>query len=151
MEDKMFDLTINADVAERVARWMNEAGGVEVYASVNLSNAGTTWTVPIGTGKPNWLAANEPHLTVTDPSKVGVIVFQEYKRIHAALRRSGNGLSVKLTDTCNARLNALLAKAQEKHGLATYDFDYATQQVVVLVPTGETLPLPEYMKEKTGA
>lgn len=150
METTAFDHTVNAEYAERIAKWITDAGGVDVYASVNLSNAGTNWTVPMGSGKPNWQAANEPHLTVTDPARIGVIVFQEYKRFRVALRVSGNGLSLKLTDASNTRLNKHLAAGQEKHGLSTHVFDYSTQEAIVLVPSGVTLPLPEYIA-KIGA
>ncbi len=144
-----FKHIVPSEQAALMDTWMKEHGGIAVWKSINLANPDTSWTTPLGGEKPNWQAANEPDRTITDPALVGVATLKEVKRLHMALRMGSQGLSLKLTDGSNRRLNAALAAAYEKYGKATYVFDHGTQDAVILVPDGQIIPLPEYI-EKTG-
>lgn len=145
----MSDFTVFCKVAQahQFNTWLTKRGGIAVWPSVNLSNPDSVWYTPAlkedttPYHSPTWQAAIEPSTVVTDPSLVGVAVYEEFRRFHVGLRRSSNGLSLKLTDGANRRLDAALMKAGPN---ATYYFDYETQEAVVLKAT-VVVPLPVWL------
>lgn len=142
-----FKHLIRSDDAPRVSRWITTQGGLQVWKSINASDPDTVWETPVvqsdgmPTVKPSWKAASQPE-TITDLAAIGVVVLKEYKRFRVGLRTSNNGLSVKLTDASNRRLNHALAAAGE---YATYEFDYSTQEAVVY-SADRVVSLPEWLK-----
>jgi hypothetical protein len=133
MEYKHFCTEENA---ARFAEWMQTRGGLAVWNTLMIGSE-TSWTTPLldkdgkPTTKPHSYAETTPHLVVTDPADVCVESLVEYKRFHVALRRGSQGLTIKLTDGSNAKLNRALAQA----GIgSTYYFDYENQEAVVLKP-----------------
>jgi len=138
----MYKLTINIKHAALHVEWITERGGVALWHSLDLGRPDTIWSTPANAnGRPHWSADTAPYALITDPAEIAVVQYTEFKRIHVALRVSGNGLSVKLTDASNGRLNKYLAKAGEG---ATYEFDYGSQEAVILVPK-ETVSLAAWM------
>jgi|SRR5579883_539130 len=139
--------------AELMLKWVRERGGVAVWGSINFSNLGASWTAPLNDEqgnrkpKPTWEAANEPERVITDPREIVVVVRREVKRFRIGVRRGGNGLSFKLTDASSRRVRAAVDKAGED---ATYQFDYDTQEAVILVPD-KTVPLVEFVEGRGDA
>jgi hypothetical protein len=126
--------------------WIKNSGGVALWNSISLSEPELNWSTPAldkngkPTPKPTWKVGNQPDAIYTDPATIGVVTYKENRRFHVSLRVSHNGLSLKLSDASNNRLNKALMKAGEG---ATYRFDYDTQDAVVLVPA-KTISLKEW-------
>ena len=124
--------------ARQFADWIRNRGGLCVWPSVNMSNLGISWTTPRYTEngvlveKPTWQAANSPERVIMSTDNVDVVTYREVKRFRVAVRRSGNGLSLKCTDGATRRIDSSLARAGDG---ATYRFDYETQEAVILVPS----------------
>ena len=67
---------------------------------------------------------------ITDPSLITVYEAREVQRFHIALRRSGNGLTIKLTDGSARKVR----NAVEKAGKGSfYEFDYETKEAIIMV------------------
>jgi len=139
-----FKIVTNEQNAGQVAAWLATGQGVAAWASLNLSNPGANWLTPALTtdgqpmGKPTWQAANEPDVITFDSDDIGVENLVEVKRFHVALRRSSNGLSMKLTDASSRKLHKAVDDAGDG---ATYNFDHFTQEAVILAPTGDPISL----------
>lgn len=137
---------ITAENAQQIWGWFQARGGISLWASVDLSDPGRTWTCPLRgpDGEPckkqNWKMENAPYATITDPTQVVVDVPKEVKRFHVAIRRGSGFMQMVLTDGSTRKVKRAVEKAGEQ---AWYVFDYFTQEAVILVP-GETTPLPEY-------
>jgi len=81
--------------------------------------------------KPHWKYAAAPDFIVTDPSKVILNQYQELKRFHIAIRLGGSGMMLKCTDASTRKIKRAVEQAGEN---ARYEFDYLTQEAVILVP-----------------
>ena len=125
--------------------WLQTRGGIAVWKSVNLGNAGASWSTPatiaikdledsarkaellrelgdenavVGYPKTNWQMANEPTV-YTDPADVGVFTCALYKAFPVGLKR-GDGFSLRLSDAGQAKLDKHMDACREKHGDAFY-------------------------------
>ena len=150
METNGYKLHVDEKDAHNFARWMKTGGGVAVWGNVYLGED-TRWSTPVLTNgvpttKPNYKATNEPMDIITDAEEIEVLEYEEFKRIPLRLRVGSQGLSLKLTDADNRRVNKALAAAGVG---ATYDYDYFTQEAVVLRPTG-SVSLAEWMQSHTN-
>ena len=140
----------NPQSAKQMLEWIKTRGGLALWRSINLSNPGETWTTPLnkadGTPMPkqSWEMANEPYRVITDPAEVEVHIPKEVKRFHVGVRMGSQGLSWKVTDGGSRRIEREVAKANEKYGDAWYEFDYSTQDAVILVPDAR-IPLEEFV------
>jgi hypothetical protein len=106
----------HADNAARFADWLANRGGIAIWPSLDLRNAGATCSTPADvTTKPGWQYANEPSVIVTNPADVGVYTEALFKAIRVSLQRNG-----KLTNTSQRRVDALMAACEAKHGTASY-------------------------------
>ena len=136
--------------AELLLKWIKTRGGLALWRSVNLSNPGKTWTTPVkapdGSPMPkqSWEMANEPYRIITDPAEVEVHVPKEVKRFHVGVRMGSQGFTIKVTDGGTRRIRREVAKAKEKYGDAWYEFDYVTQDAVIMVPDVK-IPLEEFV------
>lgn len=125
-------------------QWVRERGGVALWRSLNLSNPTQTWSTPAldkhgqPTSKPHWSAEASPCAVYTDPAEIGVVTYAEHKRFHVAIRPGGGGF--KLTDASSRKLEHALQAAGEG---ATYAFDYAAQECIILTPE-QTISLLEW-------
>lgn len=147
--------TISSDIVVQVAGYFSQSGGIEVWGSLNLSDPGKQWITPLGGSKPHWGATSQPVQTITDPNEVQVVDYKEVDRFRVSLRRSSNGLSLKLTDASSRKLRERLAKADSKvdpeWGVgAQYWFDGFAQQAVIMVPAASR-SLATYLPTKQGA
>lgn len=70
---------------------------------------------------------------------------REVKRFHVAIRRSTNGLKFKLTDGSSSRLRREVDKAGDT---SWHEFDYETQEAVILVPDKQ-VPLKDWKEKKS--
>lgn len=145
-----FTIVCNEQDAPRFADWIKNRGGVARWDSALFSER-TSWSTPAldengqPTRKPTWKAYEKRTCTITNPALIAVATYREVKRFRVGLRMSSNGLSLKLTDGANRRLDKALMKA----GLgATYRFDYETQEAVILVPD-TVITLADWMAANT--
>lgn len=100
--------------------WLRHRGGLAVWTSQNLADRGATAVTPADrTERPGWQYTQAPTI-VTDPAQVGIYTEVLYKRVRVALRVSGNGLSMKLTDHSQTKLDKALVACQDKHGNSHY-------------------------------
>lgn len=138
---------------EKFKDWLANRGGIAIWKSVNLSNPGLSMSSPAlekdGTpySKPSWQVANQPERIITDPADVVVIVPKEVKRFHVGVRMGSQGMSYKVTDGGTRRIRAAVVNAGDG---AWYEFDYSTQEAVILVPD-MTVPLNEWQPTKEPA
>jgi len=156
---------ITSSNARQVWEWLQNRGGIAIWKSINLSNPGASWLCPFHDengrqkGKPTWQAESQPSRIITDPAEVVVDVPKEVRRFYVAVRMGGNGLSLKLTDGATRRVRAAVDKANiayaKERGLdpddvqeAWYEFDYETQEAVILVPDS-TQPIEDYLLANT--
>lgn len=140
-----YALTTGSENVSKMREWIAKRGGIAVWAGINLSNirqlltpANTEEGLPYP--KPAWDMSNAPEKIVTDPTAVGVSVDKEAKRFHVAVRRSSNGMSVKLTDASSRKVRAAVEKAGDG---SYYIFDYETQEAVIM-KSEKVIPLTEY-------
>ncbi len=141
-----FKIKVGPEDASRVLDWIKNRGGVAIWKSIDLSCPGQETFTPAmsvagsPTSKPHWRYANEPAEIVTDPAMIGVIKYKEVKRFHVAIRMGRQGMSYKCTDASSARVRREVDKAGDG---AIYEFDYSTQDAVILKPESE-VSLKEY-------
>ncbi len=138
--------------AKLFLKWMRERGGVAVWGCLDLSDPSKTWSSPVnnedGTPKtkPHWAATTEPIRIITDMDEILVDTPREVKRFHVAIRQGSQGLSFKLTDGSSRKLRAAVDKAGEG---AWYEFDYGSQEAVILVPD-KSITLREWSGNRQG-
>lgn len=136
--------------AKQMLEWIKTRGGLALWRSINLSNPGKTWTTPAKApdGKPmpkqSWEMANEPYRVITDPTEVEVHVPKEVKRFRVGVRMGSQDFSLKVTDGGSRRIKREVAKAKENYSDAWYEFDYSTQEAVIMVPDSKS-PLEEFV------
>jgi hypothetical protein len=140
---------ITEDMAPKIREWIKTRGGASQWESVNLSNPDAAWWSPANqvdgspTPKPTWQAAESPAQTLISEKSFEVVLPVEVKRFRIALRRSGSGMYVKLTDKSSARVRSECDKAGEG---AWYQFDYNTQECIVMRP-GQVVPMETWNME----
>lgn len=121
--------------------------GIRVWHSIDLSRPEQQWITPITEKrKPHWGACNlEETEVITDPREVAWVARDEVERFPVELRVSGNSLSLKLTDASNIQLNERL----DARGMyASYEFDYESQEAVILDVVGEPCSLETFLPPK---
>lgn len=129
---------------EKFVMWCKDRGGIKVWKNVNLSDpgAGDTYSpVRDFEGKdypqPHWSVRFDRIITDVNAFRF-VKELKEVKRFRVAIRQSGNGLMMKCTDASSARIRREMTKASEKYGEdCCREFDYETQECVILVPVWE--------------
>jgi hypothetical protein len=142
---------VDASNARLIWEWLTTRGGLAIWQSVDLSDPGKSSTAPLKDadghvkGKPHWKYDDHPNRIIHDPAEVIVETYKEVKRFYVAVRRGSSGMSLKLTDGASRKVRAAVEKAGEG---ATYEFDYSTQEAVIVVPDSE-VPLVEWA-EKNG-
>lgn len=135
--------------------WIQNREGIAVWKTVNLSNPGQSWSMPVISKegerlkRPHAYAEASPSRIITNPDDVLVETGKEVKRFHIALKQGGIlGTKFSVTDGGTRRIKAEVAKATEKYGKeAWYEFDYSTQDAVVMIPDLQ-ITLTAYAKEK---
>lgn len=145
--------TCHPEDAPRIWEWITNRGGIVRWPSVDLADLGRSWTTPykdehgeVRTEAPHWKAPRPSH-HITDIDDVCVAVDREVKRFRVAIRRSSNGLSMKVTDAGSRRIREAVAKA----GVGAYHtFDYETQEAVIMAPES-VLPLSRWMAQAKKA
>jgi hypothetical protein len=101
-----------------------------VWKSLDLGNPGQTWISPITGQKPHWSAVLDQE--ITDQADVEVVDYIEVDRFHVKTRVSRSGFRAVLDDASNKRLTKALLHAGS---MASFAFDYTTQEAVVYIPT----------------
>ncbi|KPK66804.1 MAG: hypothetical protein AMS21_01225 [Gemmatimonas sp. SG8_38_2] len=136
--------------APKFLEWIRGRGGVAVWRSINLSNPGASWSTPAMTDgkptcKPTWQAGSEPERVITDANEIDVVEAREVKRFHVAVRRSDNGLMLKVTDGGSRRIRRECEKAGEG---SWYEFDYGDYNNAVIYVPGDTVTLAKWASER---
>lgn len=121
MQEK-FLLQTTAKNAAKLAAWIEHRGGVAVWPSVDLSDPDKQLLTPAltdgePTARPHWKCATEAKL-VTTTDQVGIYQESTFREFTVAIRRSDNGLSAKLTDASQAKVERVIAQCKDKHGNA---------------------------------
>lgn len=130
--------------AAQFKTWIASRGGIAIWNSLDLRCPGQSWSTPAlcedGTPKtkPHWAAGNAPDRIITDPAEVLVVVPREVKRFHVAVNM--HGMMLRTTDGATRKVRAAVAKAGEG---AWHEFDYGTQEAVILVPDKQ-VPLDQW-------
>ncbi len=112
------------DDAPRILDWITNRGGVQVWGSLDLSDPGLTSLTPVRDAdgnpvhKPHWKYSNAPRHIITDPAQVGVYTEVLFKAFPVSLRHGSQGLTLKLTDAAQRRVNKVTAQCEDKHGNA---------------------------------
>ncbi len=147
VEQKREPYEIEAENALKVWNWLQTRGGIVKWESANLSNPGASWTGPLYdvkgglSTKPTWQAADRPARVITSAEEIVVVTGKEVDRFKIAIRPSGNGLSLKLTDHSSQKLRAKC----NKYPKSWYEFDYNSLEAVIFVPDS-TVPLTEFVQ-----
>jgi hypothetical protein len=142
---------ITPGTAPKIVEWITTGKGVSVWKSVDLSDPGKQVMTPSvdanghKTSKPSWQFGNEPIKTFTSLDEFEVQPDKVVKRFHVGVRRSGNGLSLKVTDAGSAKIRA----AVEKAGKGAYHlFDYGDEKnAVIMAPDGPPISLEVYCEQ----
>ncbi len=127
-DTRTYAVECHADNAARFRDWIANRGGIAVWPSINLSTPGASCSTPAlttagePTTRPGWSYASKPSRVVTDPADVGVYTEALFKAVRVSLRRAG-GMSLKLTDASQRKVDALLAACEAKHGTASIQRD----------------------------
>jgi hypothetical protein len=122
--------------APKFADWIATRGGIAVWQSVDLSDPSASWSTPAltdgkPTNKPTWKAESKPSRIITSTDDVLVAIDKELRRFHVAVRRSTQGFSFKCTDASSSKIKKAVELAGEG---AYYEFDYSTQEAVIMIP-----------------
>ena len=85
-------------------------------------------------------------MVISDPAQVGVYTEVLYKAFEVSLRRGSQGLSFKLNDASQRRLDRLMSACREKHGSAHYRKDVLpdTFASMGVFYTGAIVPLSDW-------
>lgn len=116
---KTFIVEGRPEHAGKYRDWLRERGGLAVWTSQSIGDRGAKTVTPADAPPPGWQYTQPPTI-VTDPAEVGIYQEVLYKRVRVALRVSGNGLSTKLTDHSQAKVDKVMAACWEEHGSAHY-------------------------------
>lgn len=146
----------NEEDAAKEADWIKNRGGVAVW-EIQLIGGGPNNTRAYSTpaqkldgspmDKPHWSVGNKPNYIVTDPAEISVVVPREVKRFCVSIRRGKQGMTFKCSDVSSRKIRERVSKAGEG---AWYEFDYNTQEAVILVPDQE-ISLKEWMEKHVVA
>jgi hypothetical protein len=140
--------------APRFWNWIHKRGGLAKWKSVDLSDIDKSWTTPAldkegnPYSKPHWKVGNAPSDTCTNPDEVMVVTDKEVKRFRVFLRAGSQGFSVKVTAAGSRRIRNTIDKLNEERDdkMASYHFDYETQEAVFTVPD-KMITLTEWAKQ----
>ena len=144
--------TILPENVDRITEWLRMRGGLAIWTSIDLSDPGASMTTPAtnadGTPKtkPHWMMGDKPVRIITDINDVWVSVVEEVKRFRVGVRMGSQGMSLKVTDGGTRRIRREVSKAGED---AYYQFDYDTQEAVIMKPASQT-PLAEVLAKRAG-
>jgi hypothetical protein len=145
---------INPENAKAVWKWLLLRGGISLWQSVDLSDPGKTWMTPTllvdkPYPKPSWQSAETPFRHITDPDEVLVDIPKEVKRFRVGVENAG--MQFIVTAGGSRKIREAVSKAREQHGVdvAWYEFDYMSQEAVILVPD-RSLLIRDYILETLG-
>ena len=100
---------VTAENAVKIWGWLQDRGGIAIWQSVNLSNAGASWTTPneqadgTKTNKPTWQAEDRPSRIITDPAEVmWVLGSQRVAKAH--ITSAGSVMSISSSTTMTSRV-----------------------------------------------
>jgi len=106
--------------AERMLDWLANRGGIAIWSSLDLSRAGERVFTPADASSPSWHYPSKPDEIVTDRAEVGIYTETLFKAFPVSLRRGGNGLTIKLTDASQRKVDTAMNQCKKKHGNAHY-------------------------------
>jgi hypothetical protein len=119
-------IEVTSKEAPRLLDWLTNRGGVAIWESRDLRSAGNRTFTPARTTTgepttaPGWQWSTTPVEVVTDRADIGVYDETLYKAFPVSLRRSGNGLSLKLTDPSQRKVDKVMQECAAIHGNSHY-------------------------------
>ena len=138
---------VDIDNVAMIKEWLTTRGGLAIWNSHNLANPGASWTCPVLDDKgkpkpaPTW-EAGEVIRIILDPKEVLVMIPLVVKVFHVAVRKSSQGLSLKVTAGGTRRIHDEVDKAAKKYGKpAYYRFDYGSTNNVEICIDDSAVPL----------
>ena len=148
--ERAYEHECTVENAAKFLDWLRNRGGVAIWESINLANAGASWSTPVltkggdPTTQPTWQCGNAPAKVVVDPNQIRVYAGKEVHRFKVGIRPGSQGMSMKVTDGGTRNIHRALEKYGE--GSSWYEFDYETQEAVIFL-SEKPMPLDEYAKE----
>lgn len=121
-----FKIEIERANAERIADWLANRGGVAIWESRDLRSAGARSFTPAltttgePTTAPGWQWNTTPVEIVTQVGDIGVYDEVLYKAFPVTLRRSSSGMSLKLTDASQRKVDKIMRQCRDEHGGSHY-------------------------------
>lgn len=143
-------LEIDERHAVKVARWIEQCGGIAVWGCLDLADPSRQFFTPArltdGTPSqaPHWSAPRQPQRIVTHPAEVEIVTHREVRRIRIAVK-PGYRLGFRLTDVASARLRKAL---HEVGPGAVYVFQ--GNEALIFAEASRT-PLPRWLAEHPDA
>jgi hypothetical protein len=138
-----FKIEIHERDRERILDWMANRGGVAIWSSLDLSRAGQRTFTPADATQPSWHFNTKPDEIVTDRADIGVYTETLFKAFPVSLRRSSSGMTLKLTDPSQRKVDRHMEQCHEKHGNAHYQKGVLTDKAasIGVYYAGEVVPL----------
>ena len=115
-----YRIEISRTDAPRLLDWLATRGGVAIWSSLDLSRAGERVFTPADLPRPSWHYPETPTEIVTDRADIGVYDEVLFSAFPVSLRRSNNGLTLKLTDGAKRKVDKAMAACHDKHGNSHY-------------------------------
>ena len=128
---------LSVESAIKVREWIRDRGGAQVFQSINMSDLGRRMLSPVRdkdgklNGKPCWSMADKPERILIREDECEVCFDREVKRFRVGIRWGAQGLTLKVTDAGTNKIRAAVEKAG---GGAYYEFDYSTQEAIIMAP-----------------
>lgn len=113
-----FKIEVTEAEGKRLLDWLINRGGVTIWEVADLSRAGERTFVPADADCPGWQYADKPVEVITDRADIGV--YTEYLFDAFPVGLKSNGMTLKLTDAAQRRVNKVMTACTAKHGNAHY-------------------------------
>lgn len=115
-----YKIEVTRKNAPKLLDWLAKRGGIAIWESKDLARAGQRTFAPADNPSPGWHFGNMPVEIVTDRKDIGVYDETLYKAFPVSCRRSGNGLSITLTDPSQRKVDKVMQECAAKHGNSHY-------------------------------
>jgi len=115
-----FKIEVTRKDAPKLLDWLTSRGGIAIWESLDLARAGQRSFTPADNPSPGWQFGSKPAEIVTDRTDVGVYDETLYKAFPVSCRLGSNGLTLKLTDPSQRKLDKVMQECADKHGNSHY-------------------------------
>lgn len=147
-----YQLETDVENARKMWDWVKNRGGVAVWLSQDLAEAGRKYLTPVLDERgermlrPHWSTLNVPDDVVQDETKLGICTAKTVRTIRVGIKR-GSGLSFTLTEAASRRLRVALDVAGEG-SFYTFGFTDDDKRVAYIKVPSSKISLAEYAKQE---